>query len=112
MHKGLAGLIGTSLARSGFFSPLFLLFAGGIGVAAGRPSGRDFCTHAAHGVGARHWLCRGHSFKREIRLYHPIVFSTMITMCLIAAAWLSAKSQSEAVGCVCSEFYFFWVTPA
>jgi len=31
------------------------------------------------------------SFELEIRLRHPIVFSTMITMCLIAAAWLSAK---------------------
>jgi hypothetical protein len=27
MHKGLAGLIGTSLARSGFFFSVFLLFA-------------------------------------------------------------------------------------
>src|SRR5712664_1859107 len=70
MHKGLPGPIGTSLARSGFFLRVSFVRRG-IGVAAGRPSGRDFCTHAPHCVGAGHLLCRGHSFELEIRLHHP-----------------------------------------
>src|ERR1700731_4840701 len=44
---------------------------GGISVAAGGTSGRDFGTRAQHCVGARHLLCRSHSFELEIRLHHP-----------------------------------------
>ena len=44
---------------------------GGISVAAGRTSGRDFGTRAQHCVGARHLLCSSHSFELEIRLHHP-----------------------------------------
>jgi len=43
---------------------------GGISVAAGRTSGRDFGTRAQHCVGARHLLCSSHSFELEIRLHH------------------------------------------
>lgn len=43
-------------------------------MAAGGTSGRDFGTRAQHGVGARHLLCRNHSFELEIRLYHPHCF--------------------------------------
>jgi len=44
---------------------------GGISVAAGRTSGRDFGKRAKHCVGARHLLCSSHSFELEIRLHHP-----------------------------------------
>src|ERR1039458_4492869 len=44
---------------------------GGISVAAGRTSGRDFGTRAQHCVGARHLLCSSHSFELEIRLHYP-----------------------------------------
>src|SRR6266567_2980385 len=44
---------------------------GGISVAAGRTSGRDFGTRARHCVGARHLLFSSHSFELEIRLHHP-----------------------------------------
>ena len=44
---------------------------GGISVAAGRTSGREFGTRAKHCVGARHLLCSSHSFELEIRLHYP-----------------------------------------
>ena len=44
---------------------------GGISVAAGRTSARDFVTRAQHCVGARHLLCRSHSCELEICLHHP-----------------------------------------
>ena len=44
---------------------------GGISVAAGGTSGRDFGTRAKHCLGARHLLCSSHSFELEIRLHHP-----------------------------------------
>jgi len=69
-RKGLPGLIGTSSARSGFFLRVSFV-RGGISVAAGRTSGRDFGTRAQHRVGARHLLCSSHSFELEIRLHHP-----------------------------------------
>src|ERR1017187_1689248 len=39
---------------------------GGISVAAGRTSGRDFGTRAQHCVGARHLLCSSQSFELEM----------------------------------------------
>jgi hypothetical protein len=69
-RKGLPGLIGTSSARSGFFFRVSFV-RGGISVAAGRTSGRDFGPRAQHCVGARHLLCSSHSFELEIRLHHP-----------------------------------------
>src|SRR6266851_2447730 len=44
---------------------------GGISVAAGRTSGGNFAARERHCVGARHLLCRNHSFELEIRLHHP-----------------------------------------
>ena len=43
-------------------------------MAAGGTSGRDFGTRAQHRLGARHLLCRSHSFELEIRLHHPHCF--------------------------------------
>ncbi len=83
---------GTSSARSGFF--LGVPFVRGGSVAAwGDLRQRDFGTRAQYCGGARHLLCGGHSFELEIRLYQPIVLSTLITVCLIAATWLLAETS-------------------
>src|SRR5438105_800185 len=59
-----------------FFSAfgLFLCVSfarGGISVATGRTSGRDFGTGAKHCVGARHLLCSSHGIELEICLHYP-----------------------------------------
>src|ERR1017187_10467520 len=66
VYPDLLGLL--QRVRAFFLRVSFVL--GGISVAAGGTSGRDFGTRAQHCVGARHLLCRSHRFKLEIRLHH------------------------------------------
>jgi hypothetical protein len=63
-------LLGLLQRLRALFS-VFTFVGGGISVAAGRTSSGDSSTRAQHCVGARHLLCRSHSFELEIRLHHP-----------------------------------------
>jgi len=67
IYPDLLGLL--QRVRSFFLRVSFV--RGGISVAAGRTSGRDFGTRAQYCMGARHLLCSSHSLELEIRLHHP-----------------------------------------
>jgi len=67
---------------------------GGISVASGGPSGRDFGTRAQRCVGAICFVAVT-ALSWRYAFTTPIVFSTLITLWLIAAAWLSAIGHSK-----------------
>ena len=84
---------------------------GGISVAAGPASGRDFGTRAQHCVGTRHLLCSNHSFELEIRLHHPHRFlnpdhsvfdcrRVALTEASLNLAWESRGADQLTVGTI------------
>ena len=76
----------------GLFVTVFLLLAGGISLAARRSPGRDVGDDARRRLGSPPLLCSNHGLELEILLYSSLLFfSIVITVCLFAAAWRSAK---------------------
>ena len=75
-------------------SVLLLLFAAGHTFEF-RQNNPEWGADAVHGVmRSVHFDAQGfHSFELEYTFTTPIIFSTVSTACLTAAAWLSAKTN-------------------
>jgi hypothetical protein len=75
----------------GLFFSVFLLFAAVLAWQLGGLPAETFARRTAWALAICFAAVTALSLKYAFTT--PIVFSTMITMCLIAAAWLSARKQ-------------------